>query len=95
MVSERCKMGDFKALAVATDIQPAASPCGMCRQALREFCDVSGAGFQGVRWRPGQGVASLQQEDGQARNRGLLISKNDTDEDFAPAVDAHLYVRQE
>ena len=26
------------AVAVATDISPAASPCGMCRQALREFC---------------------------------------------------------
>jgi len=23
---------DFKAIAVATDIKPAASPCGMCRQ---------------------------------------------------------------
>ncbi|PQK12280.1 hypothetical protein BB8028_0003g08970 [Beauveria bassiana] len=28
----------FKALAVATDISPPASPCGMCRQAIREFC---------------------------------------------------------
>jgi cytidine deaminase len=26
------KMGIFKALAVATDITPPASPCGMCRQ---------------------------------------------------------------
>ncbi|KAK0729057.1 cytidine deaminase-like protein [Apiosordaria backusii] len=30
----------FKAVAVATDISPPASPCGMCRQAIREFCDV-------------------------------------------------------
>lgn len=28
----------FKALAVATDITPPASPCGMCRQFIREFC---------------------------------------------------------
>jgi cytidine deaminase len=31
----------FKALAVATDISPPASPCGMCRQFIREFCDLS------------------------------------------------------
>ncbi|KAK4195682.1 putative cytidine deaminase [Triangularia verruculosa] len=30
----------FKAVAVATDISPPASPCGMCRQAIREFCDL-------------------------------------------------------
>ncbi|KAK3310166.1 cytidine deaminase-like protein [Chaetomium strumarium] len=33
----------FKAVAVATDSDPAAgpaSPCGMCRQCIREFCDV-------------------------------------------------------
>jgi len=29
----------FKAVAVATDISPPASPCGMCRQFIREFCD--------------------------------------------------------
>ncbi|OJJ43692.1 hypothetical protein ASPZODRAFT_73972 [Penicilliopsis zonata CBS 506.65] len=28
---------EFKAIAVATDIKPAASPCGMCRQFMREF----------------------------------------------------------
>ncbi|KAJ5909190.1 Cytidine deaminase [Penicillium taxi] len=27
----------FKAIAVATNIKPAASPCGMCRQFMREF----------------------------------------------------------
>jgi cytidine deaminase len=27
----------FKAIAVATDIKPPASPCGMCRQFMREF----------------------------------------------------------
>ncbi|KAI0125978.1 cytidine deaminase-like protein [Xylariales sp. AK1849] len=31
----------FKAVAVATDISPPASPCGMCRQFIREFCDLS------------------------------------------------------
>ncbi|KAJ5937011.1 APOBEC/CMP deaminase zinc-binding [Penicillium verhagenii] len=31
----------FKAIAVATDIKPAASPCGMCRQAIREFTGPS------------------------------------------------------
>lgn len=35
------KAGDFRAIAVATDISPPASPCGMCRQFIREFCDVS------------------------------------------------------
>ncbi|KAK3995413.1 putative cytidine deaminase [Cladorrhinum sp. PSN332] len=32
--------GTFKAIAVATDISPPASPCGMCRQCIREFCDL-------------------------------------------------------
>jgi cytidine deaminase len=31
----------FKAVAVATDISPPASPCGMCRQCIREFCELS------------------------------------------------------
>ncbi|KAK3942688.1 cytidine deaminase-like protein [Diplogelasinospora grovesii] len=31
----------FKAIAVATDITPPASPCGMCRQCIREFCAPS------------------------------------------------------
>ncbi|KAK9421624.1 hypothetical protein SUNI508_05554 [Seiridium unicorne] len=30
----------FRAVAVATDISPPASPCGMCRQFIREFCDL-------------------------------------------------------
>jgi len=30
----------FKAIAVATDIAPPASPCGMCRQFIREFCEL-------------------------------------------------------
>jgi len=30
----------FKAVAVSTDIKPAASPCGMCRQFIREFCEL-------------------------------------------------------
>lgn len=30
----------FKAVAVATDISPPASPCGMCRQCIREFCSL-------------------------------------------------------
>jgi len=37
------KRGDFKALAIATDVpkdKGYCSPCGMCRQALREFCEV-------------------------------------------------------
>ncbi|KAJ5963164.1 Cytidine deaminase [Penicillium waksmanii] len=32
---------DFKAIAVATDIKPGASPCGMCRQYMREFTTPS------------------------------------------------------
>ncbi|EEH08437.1 cytidine deaminase [Histoplasma capsulatum G186AR] len=32
---------NFKAIAVATDIVPGASPCGMCRQFMREFCPPS------------------------------------------------------
>lgn len=32
---------NFRALAVATDISPPASPCGMCRQAIREFADLN------------------------------------------------------
>ncbi|RAL01477.1 cytidine deaminase [Aspergillus ibericus CBS 121593] len=32
---------EFKAIAVATDIKPAASPCGMCRQFMSEFTTPS------------------------------------------------------
>lgn len=32
--------GDFLALAVNVDISPPASPCGMCRQFIREFCSL-------------------------------------------------------
>ncbi|KAK6437193.1 hypothetical protein LTR95_006609 [Oleoguttula sp. CCFEE 5521] len=38
--NQGAKKGDFRALAVATDISPPASPCGMCRQFIREFCDL-------------------------------------------------------
>ncbi|KAK4136490.1 cytidine deaminase [Trichocladium antarcticum] len=31
----------FRAVAVATDVSPPASPCGMCRQSIREFCDLT------------------------------------------------------
>ncbi|KAH7328914.1 cytidine deaminase-like protein [Stachybotrys elegans] len=47
--AERVAMGravtdgfrEFKAVAVATDISPPASSCGMCRQFMREFCALS------------------------------------------------------
>ncbi len=29
----------FRAIAVVTDTSPPASPCGMCRETLTEFCD--------------------------------------------------------
>lgn len=35
------KMGTIQAVAVATDINPPASPCGMCRQFMREFCELN------------------------------------------------------
>ena len=44
----------IRAIAVATDISPPASPCGMCRQFIREFCDVSAlmeSQFHLVDWR--------------------------------------------
>jgi cytidine deaminase len=31
--------GSFKAIAVCTDLDEPCSPCGMCRQFIREFCD--------------------------------------------------------
>lgn len=34
------KLGDFKAVGVATDITDFCSPCGMCRQFLREFLEL-------------------------------------------------------
>lgn len=34
------RSGDFAALAVNVDISPPASPCGMCRQFIREFCGL-------------------------------------------------------
>ncbi|OCK85114.1 cytidine deaminase [Lepidopterella palustris CBS 459.81] len=33
------RRGSFKAVAVATDMDDFCSPCGMCRQFLREFCE--------------------------------------------------------
>ncbi|KAJ6150748.1 Cytidine deaminase [Penicillium chermesinum] len=36
-----CGHKDFKAIAVASDIKPGASPCGMCRQFIREFTTPS------------------------------------------------------
>ncbi|TKA54229.1 hypothetical protein B0A55_12784, partial [Friedmanniomyces simplex] len=39
-VVQGAKKGDIRAIAVATDISPPASPCGMCRQFLREFCEL-------------------------------------------------------
>lgn len=41
IVSHGMKRGQMKAVGVATDLEQIASPCGMCRQALREFADVS------------------------------------------------------
>ena len=40
-VNQGLQRGGIKAIGVATDLEEAASPCGMCRQALREFADVS------------------------------------------------------
>jgi cytidine deaminase len=34
-------IGSFKAIGVATDMEDFCSPCGMCRQFLREFLDLS------------------------------------------------------
>jgi cytidine deaminase len=35
------ELGGFRAVAVATDAEAPASPCGMCRQFIREFCELS------------------------------------------------------
>ncbi|KAF2187076.1 cytidine deaminase [Zopfia rhizophila CBS 207.26] len=35
------RIGSFKAIGVATDMDDFCSPCGMCRQFLREFCEES------------------------------------------------------
>ncbi|CAK4033900.1 related to cytidine deaminase [Lecanosticta acicola] len=40
-VCQGAQKGDFRAIAVATDISPPASPCGMCRQFIREFCELN------------------------------------------------------
>ncbi|KAG6041412.1 hypothetical protein E4U41_004510 [Claviceps citrina] len=37
----RRALPSFLALGVATDVSPPASPCGMCRQFIREFCSLS------------------------------------------------------
>lgn len=34
-----CGKTDFRTLVVVTDAKPPASPCGICRQGLSEFCD--------------------------------------------------------
>lgn len=36
-IADGHQLGDFKAVGVATDMTDACSPCGMCRQFLREF----------------------------------------------------------
>ncbi|KAG6012576.1 hypothetical protein E4U43_007729 [Claviceps pusilla] len=40
-VRESVRKGGILALGVATDVTPPASPCGMCRQFIREFCKLS------------------------------------------------------
>ncbi|KAF2718826.1 cytidine deaminase [Polychaeton citri CBS 116435] len=40
-VVQGAKKGDIRAIAVSTGISPPASPCGMCRQFIREFCELS------------------------------------------------------
>lgn len=37
---ERPDLPQIRGLAVSTDIWPPASPCGMCRQMIREFCEA-------------------------------------------------------
>ena len=40
-IAAGCQRGDFVALAVVTDTDSPASPCGACRQVLAELCDQS------------------------------------------------------
>jgi cytidine deaminase len=37
-VAQGCRAGDVAAVAVSTDLEAHASPCGMCRQFIAEFC---------------------------------------------------------
>jgi len=39
-VTAGCQPGDFAALAVVTDTDGVASPCGACRQVMAELCDA-------------------------------------------------------
>jgi len=39
-VAAGCQPGDFAALAVVTDTDAVASPCGACRQVMAELCDA-------------------------------------------------------
>ena len=38
-VSLGYRLGSFKAIGVVTDMEDYCSPCGNCRQFLREFCE--------------------------------------------------------
>jgi cytidine deaminase len=40
-VAQGYRAGDIVAVAVSTDLDEQASPCGMCRQFINEFCDGS------------------------------------------------------
>jgi cytidine deaminase len=40
-VSQGYRAGMIKAVAVSTDLDEHASPCGMCRQFISEFCNGS------------------------------------------------------
>jgi cytidine deaminase len=47
------RLGSFKAIGVATDMDDFCSPCGMCRQFLREFCELDTPVFmfdKGGKW---------------------------------------------
>lgn len=39
-VTQGYQLGSFKAVGVATDMEDFCSPCGMCRQFLREFLEL-------------------------------------------------------
>lgn len=39
-IAAGCQPGDFAALAVITDTDGPASPCGACRQVMAELCDA-------------------------------------------------------
>lgn len=67
--SEETNLPVIRGLAVSTNIDPPASPCGMCRQFIKEFCDARMKVYMyGARWDKGE-----RDEKGKHEAKGKVV----------------------